>query len=75
MTIRKTQSAAFHVGNRLNGRKPKASYGVFSGDVQVGFVTSGRNGNWDAYAMDGKSRLNGYTCGSLAQLKSVLAAK
>jgi hypothetical protein len=75
MTIKKIKSAEFHLGDRLNGRKPNASYGVFDNSVQVGFATSGRNGNWDAYAMDGKSRLNSYTCSSLAQLKVTLAAK
>ena len=75
MTIQKTKSAAFHVGNRLNGCKPSASYGVFNNGVQVGFVTHGRNGNWDAYTMDGKSRFNGYTCSSLAQLKAAIATK
>lgn len=75
MKVKKTQRAAFHLGNRLNGTKPKATYGVFSGETQVGFVVDGSIGGWDAYAMSGKSRLNGYTCSTLAQLKAVLAAK
>ena len=75
MKVKKTQRAAFHLGNRLNGTKPKATYGVFNGETQVGFVVDGSIGGWDAYAMNGKSRLNGYTCSTLAQLKAVLAAK
>ncbi len=72
MKIKKTAERPFHLGNRLNGdgNNVRASYGVFDGETQVGFVIFA--GGYDAYAMDGKTRLVGFTCRSLAALRTAV---
>jgi hypothetical protein len=72
MEIKKIKAADFHLGNKLNGAKSSATYGVFRGTKQIGVVR--RDGLlWNAWDMEARSRLIGYACGSLKQLKETLA--
>ena len=71
MTVKKISNAPFHNANKLNGQASRAKYGVFKDGVQVGVVII--NGVWEAYSMDCKTRLLGFSCGSLKQLKECLA--
>jgi hypothetical protein len=73
MVIKKLANADFHVGNKLNGSKTAAKYGIFRDGKQVGWAQF--SGVWNAYAIDFRSRLIDYSCGSLAELKNVLSAK
>lgn len=73
MQVKKIKSAPFHNANKLNGQKARAKYGIFKDGVQVGVVLG--SGLWEAYSMDCKTRLVDFACGSLSQLKKVLAAK
>lgn len=73
MQVKKIQNAAFHNANKLNGQKSRAKYGVFKDGVQVGVVLGSLV--WEAWDMDCKTRLIGFSCGSLAELKKVLAGK
>lgn len=73
MQVKKIQNADFHNANKLNGRAPRARYGIFKDGVQVGVVIGGTV--WDAFDLDCKTRLIGFGCGSLTQLKKALADK
>jgi hypothetical protein len=73
MQVKKIQNAAFHLGNKLNGQKTPAKYGIFRDGIQVGVVLG--SFTWDAWDMDCKNRLIDFSCGSLKQLKEVLASK
>jgi hypothetical protein len=73
MQVKKIENAEFHNANKLNGQAPRAKYGIFRGNVQVGVVLGSRV--WDAWDMECKTRLVGFSCGSLKQLKEVLANK
>ena len=72
LTIKKTRSKDFHAGNRLNGDGGKlaATYGVFDGATQVGFLTH-TGSLWDAWDYSG-NRLNSYSS-SLSQMRKQLA--
>ena len=74
MQVKKIKSADFHLGNKLNGSKSPAKYGIFRGDEQVGVVLS-TGGVWDAWDMACRKPLLTHSCGSLAQLKQFLASK
>jgi hypothetical protein len=71
--VKKIQNAAFHNANKLNGQATRAKYGIFRDGVQVGVVLGSLV--WEAWDMDCKTRLIGFSCGSLKQLKEVLASK
>ena len=73
MQVKKIQNAAFHNANKLNGQASRAKYGIFKNNVQVGVVLGDKL--WDAWDMDCKTRLLGFGCASLKQLKEVLASK
>jgi len=72
MQVKKIRNADFHNANKLNGQATKAKYGVYLDGVQVGWAQF--NGVWNAYAMDLRTRLVGYSCGSLSDLKRALAS-
>jgi len=71
MTVKKVEKAPFHNANKLNGQASRAKYGIFKNGSQVGVVIG--SGVWEAYSMDCKTRLLGFSCGSLKQLKECLA--
>ena len=71
MTVKKIKNAPFHNANGLNGQKARASYGIFDNGVQVGVVLG--SGVWEAYSMDCRTRLLGFACSTLKQLKERLA--
>ena len=73
MQVKKIQNADFHNANKLNGQATKAKYGIFKDGVQIGVVVGDKL--WDAWDLGLKTRLIGFSCGSLSQLKQVLAAK
>ena len=73
MKVKKIQNAPFHLGNGLHGVKERARYGIFKDGVQVGVVLGGML--WEAWDMNCKTQLLGYSCGSLKQLKECLAKK
>ena len=73
MQVKKIQRAPFHNANKLNGRALRAKYGIFKDGVQVGVVLGSLV--WEAWDLDCKTRLLGFSCGSLAQLKKALASK
>lgn len=74
MIIKKVGKKPFHNGNRLNGNgnKVRARYGVFNQDgTQVGFLLY--NGLYDAYTLDGKTRINQYGTTKLKDMRDHLA--
>ena len=74
MTVRKIGNAEFHLGNKLNGSKTAAKYGIFSGDLQVGYLLfSGMT--WTAYNMNNRPDFVGFSFSSLAQAKQFLSAR
>ena len=73
MQVKKIQNADFHNANKLNGQATKAKYGIFRDGEQVGVVLGDRL--WDAWDLEFKTRLIGFSCGSLSQLKDALAKK
>ena len=73
MQVKKIKDADFHNSNKLNGQAARAKYGIFKDGSQVGIVIGDRL--WDAWDVDCKSRLIGFSCGSLSELKQVLASK
>ena len=74
MTVKKIGNAPFHLGNKLNGSKSPARYGIFQGNKQVGFLLS-TGSVWTAYNMDLRPDFVGFSFGSLAQAKQFLAAR
>lgn len=74
MTVKKIANAPYHLGNKLNGGKPSAKYGIFRGDTQVGFLLSSGS-VWTAYNMNAKPDFAGFSFGSLAQAKQFLSAR
>lgn len=72
MTVKKIGNAPFHLGNKLNGSKSPARYGIFRGDTQVGILFS-TGSIWTAYNMNLRPDFLGFSCGSLAEIKSRLA--
>jgi hypothetical protein len=73
MQVKKIQNADFHNANKLNGQAARAKYGVFKNGTQVGVVLGSKL--WDAWDLECKNRILGFSCGSLAQLKEALASK
>ena len=74
MTVKKIASAPFHLGNKLNGSKSPAQYGIFQGDKQVGVLLS-TGSIWTAYNMNLRPDFVDFSFGSLAQAKQFLAAR
>ena len=73
MTVKKIGNASFHLGNKLNGSKATAKYGIFDGGLQVGYLLfSGMT--WTAYNMSNKPDFAGFSFGSLSQAKRFLSA-
>ena len=73
MLIKKLKAKAFHNGNRLNGNgsNNRASYGVFDNGELIGKVIFATV--YDAYSLDGKTRLNRFATSTLKALKEQLA--